>query len=86
LLPLTRILTLAAAAALVALTATSNGARADKSAQAPNKPILATVGQVDLSLQPMSECHLHRRAISRVACKARLGREMHNETVVPVLE
>ena len=73
--PLTRILTLAAAGALVALTAASSSARAEE-AQGHQQPILTTVGQADLQI----ECHLQRRAISRRACQARLWREMHIDT------
>lgn len=75
--PLTRILTLAAAVTLAALTAASGPARAEESAQGRHQPILTTVGQADLQ---MGECHLQRRAISRRACQARLWREMHIDT------
>ena len=70
--PLTRILSLAAAGALVALTAASIPARADESA-----PNLGPVGPHD-SIFP--ECHLLKRAISRRACHARLWREEHIDT------
>jgi hypothetical protein len=66
---LTRILTLAAASALVALTAAGSPARAEEPAQGRHKPILTT-----------DECHLQRRAISRRACQARLSDEMHIDT------
>jgi hypothetical protein len=72
--PLTRILTLAAAGALVALTGVSS-ARAEE-ALGRQQPILTTVGQADLQ----NECHLQRRAISRRACHARLWREMNIDT------
>ena len=72
--PLTRILTLAAAGALVALTAASV-ARAEE-ARGHQQPILATVGQADLQI----ECHLKRRAISRRDCQARVWREMNIDT------
>jgi hypothetical protein len=64
--PITRFLGLAAVGVLVALTAASP-ARADGSTQ-------NTVGQADLNPQERSECRLHRRAISRHACQARLLR------------
>ena len=72
--PLTRILTLVAAGALVALTAVSS-ARAEE-ARGRQQPILTTVGQANLQI----ECHLQRRAISRCACHARLWREMNIDT------
>ena len=64
---LTRILSLAAAGALLALTAASIPASADHSAAnleqvVPHDPILA-------------ECHLLKRAISRRPCQVRLRRE-----------
>ena len=69
---LTRILSFAAAGALVALTAPSIPARSDDSAHnlravRPHEPILA-------------ECHLLKRAISRHTCQARLERGMHIDT------
>jgi hypothetical protein len=73
---LTRVITVTAAGALVALTAASS-ARAEDSAQGPHQPILTTVGQADLKL---GECHLRRRAISRRACQARLRDELHIDT------
>ena len=66
-LSLTRILSLAAAAALVALTAASIPALA------PERILL------DLNRQ-IGECQLHRRAISRRACVARLGHEVRIDT------
>jgi hypothetical protein len=81
--PLTRFLSLAAAGALVALTAASSPARADESAQnlaRSHKPILTTVGQADLNPRQMGECSLQRRAISRRACQARLWRGVHIDT------
>jgi hypothetical protein len=70
--PLTRILSLAAAGALVALTAASIPARADESA-----PDLGQVGTHD---RIFAECHLLKRAISRRACQARLRREEYIDT------
>jgi hypothetical protein len=69
--PLTRILSFAAAGALVAFTAASVPGRADESAQ---------------NLRPMpqqsalAECHLLRRAVSRRACQARLWRGVRIDT------
>jgi hypothetical protein len=80
--PLTRILTLAAATALVALTAASISASGEESAEVRHPPIPTKVGQADLNPQQMDECHLQRRAISRRACQARLWREMHIDTAV----
>ena len=71
--PLTRILILAAAGALVALTAAS--ARAED-----HYPIPAAAAQADLNPSPIDDCHLLRRAISRHACHVRLWREMNIET------
>ena len=78
--PLTRILTLAVAGAVVALTAASSPARAEESAQGRHQPILTTVGQADLNPRQMGECSLQRRAISRRACQARLWRGVHIDT------
>jgi hypothetical protein len=79
--PLTRILTLAAATALVALTAASISARAEEWTQGRHPSIPTTVGQADLNpQQQMDECHLQRRAISRRACQVRIWREMHIDT------
>jgi hypothetical protein len=78
--PLTRILTLAVAVALVALTAASIPARAEESAPGRHPPIPTTVGQADLNPRQMGECHLQRRAISRRACQARLWHEMDIDT------
>jgi hypothetical protein len=71
--PLTRILTLAAAVALVGLTAAS--ARAED-----HQPIAATAAQADLNPPQIGDCHLQRRAISRRACQARLGDELPIDT------
>jgi hypothetical protein len=68
--PLTRILTLAAAGALVALTAASAGAE-------DRQPPPTTAAQADVNLPQIEDCHLQRRAISRRACQARLWHEMH---------
>jgi hypothetical protein len=65
--PITRFLGLAAVGVFVALTAASSPARADGSTQ-------NAVGQADLNPQEMGECRLHRRAISRHVCQARLVR------------
>jgi hypothetical protein len=65
-LPLTRILCLAAASVLVALTATSIPAHA--------KDLDQSLGSVGHQERPVAECHLLKRAISRRACEAR--REM----------
>jgi hypothetical protein len=78
--PLTRILSLAAAGALVALTAACSPAHADDLAQNPgpvgtHEPILAEQNPGEIG-----ECHLHRRAISRHACQARLWRGLHIDT------
>jgi hypothetical protein len=70
-LSLTRILGLAGAAILVALIAASI-------------PALAPIGPhesifLDLNGQ-IGECQLHRRAIARRACLARLGHEVQIDT------
>jgi hypothetical protein len=70
-LSLTRILGLAVAAALVALTAASITALAPVG---PHERIL-----LDLNRQ-IGECQLHRRAISRRACLARVGDEVRIDT------
>jgi hypothetical protein len=70
--PLTRILSLAAAGALVALTAASIPARAGDSAQA-----LRSAEPHEFTF---TECQALRRAISRRACQARLWREEHIDT------
>ena len=68
---LTRILGLAAAAAIVALSAASISALAPVG---PNERILLDVNR------QIGECQMHRRAISRHACQARLSRELHFAT------
>jgi len=70
--PLNRILGLAAAGALVAFSAGSP-ARAEK-------PTQNMVAQADLSHQEMGVCSVHRRAISRHACQARLLRDVPIDT------
>jgi hypothetical protein len=70
-LSFTRILGLAAAAALVALTAASITAIAPVG---PHERIL-----LDLNGQ-IGECQLHRRAIARRACLARAGDEVRIDT------
>jgi len=69
-LPLTRILGLAAVSALLALTAACIPAQAEDSA-------LRSVGRHE---HPVAECHLLKRAISRRVCQARLSREMKIDT------
>ena len=71
--PLTRILTLAAVGALVALTA-ANASAEDR--QLPP----TTAARADVNLPLTDDCHLQRRAISRRACHALLWREMHVDT------
>ena len=75
--PFTRILTLAAAVALVGLIGASIPSLAEESATQRHTP---TVDQADLNFQQAGECHLLRRAISRRACQARLWREMEIDT------
>ena len=70
--PLTRILTLAAAVALVGLTAASACAE-------DQQPIDTTAAQADLNPPQIGDCHLQRRAISRRACQARLGNELPSD-------
>jgi hypothetical protein len=69
---LTRFTSLAAASALVALTAASMPAHAGDSAQT-----LSSVGRHGHSV---AECNLLKRAISRRTCQARLLREMKIDT------
>ena len=76
--PFTRILTLAAAVALLGLIGASIPALAEESATQRHMPSPTTVDQADLNFQ--GECHLLRRAISRRACQARLWREMEIDT------
>jgi hypothetical protein len=71
-IPVTRIPCLAAAGALLALTAASIPARAGEAAQNQGP-----VGRYESSL---TDCQLLRRAISRRACLARLWRDMHIDT------
>ena len=71
--PVTRMLTLAAAVALVGLTAASAGAE-------DHHPIAITVAQADLNPAQIGDCHVQRRAISRRACHARLGNELPIDT------
>ena len=71
--PLTRILTLAAAVALVTLAAASTRAE-------DRQPVPTTAAQAELDPPQIVGCHLQRRAISRRACQARLGRETHIDT------
>ena len=78
--PFTRILTLAAAVALVGLIGASIPALAEESATQRHMPSPTTVDQADLNFQKTGECHLLRRAISRRACQARLWREMEIDT------
>ena len=70
--PLTRILSLTAAGALVALTAASIPARAGELTQ--------NLGQVAPHAPTLADCRLLKRAISRRACQARLWREMQVDT------
>jgi hypothetical protein len=70
--PLTRILSLVAAGALVAFTSGSIPARSDDSAQ--------NLGAVGPHEPSATECHLLRRAMSRRACQARLWRGLHIDT------
>lgn len=69
---LTRILGLAAAGALVALTAASIPARADEATQ--NR------GPVRSFESSFSECQLLKRTISRRACQARVWHAMQIDT------
>ena len=69
---LTRILSLVAAGALVAVIAANIPARSGESAQS-----LAAIG---LHAPSLTECRLLKRAISRRACQARLWREEPVET------
>ena len=77
--PFTRILTLAAAVALVGLIGASIPSLAEETATQRHTPS-HTVDQADLKFQQTGECHLLRRAISRRACQARLWREMEIDT------
>ena len=70
--PLTRILGLVAAGALVAVIAANIPARSGESGQGQ-----AAIG---LHAPSLTECHLFKRAISRRACQARLWREAPVET------
>jgi len=70
--PLTRILILVAAGALVAITAANIPARSGESRQGP-----AAIG---LHAHSLTECRPLKRAISRRACQARLWREAPVET------
>jgi hypothetical protein len=70
---ITRILGLAVAAALVSFAATGTPARAEE-------PTQNSVGQIDENAREMGECHLHRRAISRHACQAKLSRGLPIDT------
>ena len=83
--PLARIASLAAAGALVALTAASIPARAGELTQNAGQvgsqaPAVTTVGPPDLNSGQIGECHQLKRAISRRACQARLWREMNVDT------
>ncbi len=70
--PLTRIIGLAAASTLIAFTAVGTPAHADESSQrAGSAPPQASV---------FTDCQLLRRAISRRACQARLWREEQVDT------
>ena len=71
--PLTRLLSLAAAATLVALIAANIPVRADDPDQR-----LGPVGQPHEPV--VTDCHLLRRAISRRACQARLRPVEHVES------
>jgi hypothetical protein len=71
--PLTRILGLAAAGAVIALAAAASPVSADPSTQ-------NTAAHAQLTPQEINECSLHRRAISRHACHARLARAVHVDT------
>ena len=71
--PLTRPLSLAAAAALAVLTTSSIPARAGDAAAGSDR---ATVTHVSDS----GNCGLLKRAISRRACQARLERGTHIDT------
>jgi hypothetical protein len=70
--PLTRILSLTAAGALVALTAASIPARAGELTQ--------NLGQVAPHAPTLTDCRLLKRAISRRACQARLWHKMQVDT------
>jgi hypothetical protein len=70
--PFNRILYLAAAGVLVALTA-SSGPASSEGAQ-------RTIEHANVTPHEMNECSLQRRAISRHACQARLLRDEPTDT------
>ena len=74
----TRLLTLAGAAVVLA-SAPGSGPTFAQNPGHPHQPTLTT-SQADLNLRQMSECHLYRRAISRVACHDRLLEEVPSDT------
>jgi len=72
--PITRILTLAAFAALIAASGAAHaGSTENPASTVPHEPVHTAVVQADLNLPPISECHEYRRAISRRACAVRLS-------------
>ena len=72
--PITRILTLAAFAALIAASGPARaGSTENPASTVPHEPVHTAVVQADLNLPPISECHEYRRAISRRACAVRLS-------------
>ena len=74
----TRLLSLAGAA-FVLTTAGDTGLTFAQNPGHPHQPTLTT-SQDDLNPRQMSECHLYRRAISRVACHDRLLKEVPSDT------
>jgi hypothetical protein len=75
----TRLLTLAAALAVLAITA-GRGPALAQNLGGPHQPTLTTTGQADLNLRQMGECHLYRRAISRRACQDRRWEKVPSDT------
>ena len=70
---ITRILGLALSVVLVTAAATHTPARAEE-------PTQNVVGPTNENAREMDECHLHRRAISRHACQAKLSRGLPIDT------
>jgi hypothetical protein len=74
----TRLITLAGAAFVLTTAAGTGLTFAQKPGHSHQATLTTT--QADLNLRQMSECHLYRRAISRVACRDRLLEEAPGDT------
>ena len=68
-----------AGAAFALTTAAGTGLTFAQKPEHPHQTTLTTT-QADLNLRQMSECHLYRRAISRVACHDRLLEVVPSDT------